>query len=208
MKSRKKFFKSIIGMFALGGLFAGKAAASANTSMIRTIEPFMGQIALFPYNFAPRGWAFCHGQLLPISQNTALFSLLGTLYGGDGRTNFGLPDLRGRVPVGAGQGPGLSNYYLGQSFGSESVTLTSGQMPNHTHSIQVSSEPATTNTPVNGIPAQNRDGISNYATGSANSQMAAGAISSAGGSQPVNNMQPGVTLHYCIALTGIYPSPS
>src|SRR5215475_4971153 len=102
-------------------------------------EPFLGQIMLVPYNFAPRGWAFCNGQLLSISQNTALFSLLGTTYGGNGQTTFALPDLRGRVPLSSGQGPGLSNYNLGQSGGQETVTLTGNQMPAHQHAINANS---------------------------------------------------------------------
>ena len=206
MKSRKNFFKSIIGMFALGGLFATKLNANSNSALRRGAEPFLGEIALLPYNFAPRGWAFCNGQLLAISQNEALFALLGTIYGGDGQTTFALPDLRGRVPVSAGQGPGLSNYSLGETFGTETTTLTVNQMPIHAHSVRVSSEPGTSNTPVNAIPAQNRDGIINYTAGAADAQMASEAISPAGGGQPVNNLQPGLAMHYCIALQGIFPS--
>ena len=114
------------------------------------MEPFLGQLMLVPYNFAPRGWAFCEGQLLPISQYSALFSLLGTTYGGDGRTTFGLPDLRGRVPIGAGQGPGLSNYVLGAKSGVEQVTLTGSQIPSHSHAA--STQSASESNPTGNVP--------------------------------------------------------
>jgi len=175
---------------------------------MRSSEPFVGQIALFPFNFAPQGWAFCNGQLLQINQYNALFALLGTTYGGNGQTTFALPDLRGRVPLGAGQGPGLTNRFLGETLGTENVTILESQMPAHTHGIQVLSSPGTSNTPVNSIPAQNRDGISNYASGTPNGQMASGVLASTGGSQPVNNMQPSLSMNYCIALFGIFPSQS
>jgi microcystin-dependent protein len=163
-------------------------------------EPFLGQIILFGGNFAPRGWAFCNGQLLAINQNTALFSLLGTTYGGNGQTTFALPDLRGRVPLHFGQGPGLSSYTEGQVGGAESVTLLATQMPAHTHSQPATAGDETTNRPNAAVPA--RGGV--YANTPDGSNLA--ATTSAGGGQPHTNLQPYLTLNYCIALEGIFPS--
>jgi microcystin-dependent protein len=156
-----------------------------------TAEPFLGQILMVPYTFAPRGWANCEGQLLSIAQNTALFSLLGTTFGGDGQTTFALPDLRGRVPLHPGQGPGLSNRTLGESGGTESVTLTAAQIPQHAHTlpeVQVRG----TGTPAIGAAAGGDRGTA--------------STSEVGGSQPHNNMPPYLALRYVIALFGIYPS--
>jgi microcystin-dependent protein len=181
-------------------------------------------IIIVPYNFAPLGWAFCAGQLLPIAQNTALFSLLGTTYGGDGVQTFALPDLRGRVPVGAGQGPGLSNYSLGQTAGSENVSLTVNEMPAHTHPIALNNLAATANarnaagnsqTPVGNLPAVEAAGVTaTYSNAPANAVMAPGAISvtgtatagAIGGGVPVSILSPYQTFNYCIALQGIFPS--
>ncbi|HEV3057078.1 MAG TPA: tail fiber protein [Vicinamibacterales bacterium] len=187
-------------------------------------QPFLGMIIIVPYNFAPLGWAFCAGQLLPIAQNTALFSLLGTTYGGDGVQTFALPDLRGRVPVGAGQGPGLSNYSLGQTAGSENVSLTVNEMPAHTHPIALNNLAATANarnaagnsqTPVGNLPAVEAAGVTaTYSNAPANAVMAPGAISvtgtatagAIGGGVPVSILSPYQTFNYCIALQGIFPS--
>jgi microcystin-dependent protein len=187
-------------------------------------EPFLGMIILVPYNFAPQGWAFCAGQILPISQNTALFSLLGTTFGGNGQTTFALPDLRGRVPVGTGQGPGLSSYDLGQISGSENVTLTVNEMPAHTHPIALSNLAATANvrnaagnsqTPVGNVPAVEAAGVTaTYSNAGANAAMAPGAISvtgtatagAIGGGLPVPILPPYLAVNYCIALQGIFPS--
>jgi microcystin-dependent protein len=187
-------------------------------------EPFLGMIIIVPYNFAPRGWAFCSGQIMPIAQNTALFSLLGTTYGGDGQTTFALPDLRGRVPVGAGQGPGLSAYEIGQAGGQESVDLLISQMPSHTHAITLNNLAATANTknaagnsqsPVGSVPAIEAAGVTaTYSTALPDTTMAAGAISvtgtataaPAGSSEPFPVLPPYVTFNYCIALQGIFPS--
>jgi microcystin-dependent protein len=192
---------------AAGGAvgLAGLSVAAHPTPAYAAFEPYIGEIALFPYNFAPRGWAFCHGQLLSIAQNTALFSLLGTTYGGNGQTTFALPDLRGRVPVSSGQGPGLSNYTLGQSGGSESVTLTQSQMPAHTHSANAASGGGSSTSPDGRVWAAStaRDNV--YA-GAANTTMAVQALGASGGSQPHDNTPPYLTLNYCIALEGIYPS--
>lgn len=188
--------------------------------------PFLGMIALFPYNFAPRGWAFCQGQLMPISQNTALFSLLGTTYGGNGTTTFALPDLRSRVPVGFGQGPGLSNYLLGQSGGAENVALTISELPAHTHLITLNNLAATehvknasgnSQTPVGNVPAIEAAGVTaTYSNAAPDATMAAGAISvtgtataaTTGSGLPAPTISPFLTLNYCIALQGIFPSRS
>jgi microcystin-dependent protein len=165
-------------------------------------EPFLGQIMLVPYNFAPRGWAFCAGQILPISQNSALFSLLGTSYGGNGTTTFALPDLRGRVAVGVGQGPGLSPYNLGQQAGAENVTLLQQQMPIHNHVASANNGSATATRPAGTVPA----GGGSYAAASDGTTMNPTFIQNAGGSQPHNNIQPFLGLNYIIALTGVFPS--
>lgn len=167
-------------------------------------QPFIGQIILVPYDFAPQGWALCNGQLLPIAENTALFSLLGTTFGGDGQTTFALPDLRGRVPVGTGQGGGLQNYALGELGGVETVTLLGNQVGAHSHSVNVSSKHADSQTPVNNFVAEG----GHFQTAADGSTMNAGMIANGGGSQPHDNMQPYLTLNYCIALQGIYPSRS
>ncbi len=165
-------------------------------------DPFVGEIRLFAGDFAPRGWAFCQGQLLPISQNTALFSLLGTTYGGDGRTTFALPDLRGRVPVGFGQGPGLSNYSLGQKSGAETVTLNPSQIPSHLHAVENLSE-----LPYKSSPADKSDSKV-LVTGSTAGSTGVNTVKtgSAGGSQPHSIVQPVLGMNYIIALQGIFPS--
>ena len=166
------------------------------------MDPFIGQIILVPYNFAPQGWALCNGQLLSIAQNTALFSLLGTTYGGDGVTTFALPDLRGRVPVSSGQAPGLSNYFLGQAAGTETVTLNSNQMPAHSHAVNANSAHSNSDQPANNFPASS----AHFQTTSDGTKMNPAMIGQTGGSQPHENRQPYLTLNYCIALQGIYPS--
>jgi microcystin-dependent protein len=170
-------------------------------------DQFVAEIRVFPFNFAPVGWASCNGQVLPISQNTALFSLLGTIYGGNGTSNFGLPDLQGRIPVGQGQGPGLSPYDIGQNGGVQAITLTLQEMPIHTHSLLADG--------ING-PDNNSPGnaalsfpVSMYTSATSPLvQMASQAIGPVGGSQPHNNMMPFLTLNFCIALQGIYPARS
>jgi microcystin-dependent protein len=173
------------------------------------MDPILGQICLFAFNFTPRGWAACNGQLLSIAQNTALFSLLGTTYGGDGRTTFALPDLRGRVPMHYGQGPGLSNRDMGEAAGTETQTLTIQQMPAHSHvvNIPVTSEQGTTNQPENSILAPSESSIYN-APNSKNGQYGGATAANAGGSQPMPIMQPYLVMNYCIATEGIFPSRS
>lgn len=173
------------------------------------MEQFIGQIMMFGGNFAPRNWALCDGQLLEIAQHQALFSILGTTYGGDGRRTFGLPDLRGRVPIHAGTGPGRAAIRLGQSGGTNTNTLTVGQMPKHNHSAAIQAVSplgrgvTTTPNPTNAYNAEG--GV--YAMGK-NASMAADSVSvgETGGNQPVDNMQPFQSVNYIIALDGIYPS--
>jgi len=177
------------------------------------MEPFVGQITLFPYNFAPNGWALCEGQLLPISQNTALFSLLGTQFGGNGQTNFALPDLRGRAPVGQGQGPGLSLYTVGQTQGAEQVTLTTTTVPPHSHAFPAFAAAATTNEPNGALPAEGHGGgrggfsVNAYAAPGAAASLAPGQVAPvASGGAAHGNLQPYLTLNWCIALHGIFPA--
>lgn len=167
-------------------------------------EPFVGEIRMFAGNFAPRGWAFCDGQLLAVSQNDALFSLLGTIYGGDGRTTFGLPDLRGRLPIHAGQGPGLSERRLGARGGAESVTLSANQLPAHSHPLQASADAAT---------GPNADGEVLAEIGSDRSYrdvpdtaLSSDALTAVGGSRSHTNLMPFLCVHFIVALVGIYPS--
>lgn len=167
-------------------------------------EPFVGEVRMFAGNFAPRGWAFCDGQLLAVSQNDALFSLLGTIYGGDGRTTFGLPDMRGRVPLHAGSGPGLSPRRLGAKGGAENVTLTVNQLPSHSHSWQASTAAASNRTPSgNGLASPTGD---LYAAASNLTNLKTSTISNIGGSRSHSNLQPFLCINYIIALFGIYPS--
>ena len=167
-------------------------------------DPFVAEIRIFPFNFAPRGWAFCNGQILPISQNTALFSLLGTTYGGDGKSTFALPNLTGRAPMHPGQGPGLSLHDLGETGGSDTVTLQQTEIPFHTHAI------------VNVTDAGGQLGGAGNLWGEANTRiyspnpnpaqtMSPQAFGATGGSLPHNNMQPYLTLNFCIALQGVFP---
>lgn len=179
-------------------------------------EPFIAQIMMFGGNFAPRGWALCNGQILPIAQNTALFSLLGTTYGGNGQTTFALPDLRSRVPLHPGQGPGLSPYSLGQSGGTETVTLLQTQMPAHQHPFAVPTSSATANSPspannllTTGVVtvAGNDIDVVGYRSGvQADGAMQPGVTGIAGGSQPHENIQPYLCVNFIIALEGIFPS--
>jgi len=168
------------------------------------LDPFVAEIRIFPFNFAPKGWAFCDGQLLPLSQNTALFSLLGTTYGGDGKSNFALPNLQGNAPMHPGQGPGLSLHDLGETGGSDTVSLLESEIPSHSHQMSVSSQLATANDVLGQLFAMG-DGINLYGAATALTQMADQGLAPAGGDQPHNNMQPYLTLNFCIALQGVYP---
>jgi len=180
--------------------------------------PYIGEIALLGFNFAPIGWARCDGSLLPISQYDALFALIGTTYGGDGQTTFAVPDLRGRVPVHQGTGPGLPNYVLGQVAGQSSVTLAAAQMPSHSHAVTGSvsqaaaAGPGTTAAPGGNVPAGSNSGENYAAAASANGNLApmqfTGSLQAAGGNQPFDNMPPYLAFNFCIAVEGIFPSPS
>ena len=175
-------------------------------------EPFVGQVCSFGFNFAPINWAFCNGQIVPIDQNTTLFQLLGTTFGGDGVTTFQLPDLRGRVPLNQGQGQSLSNYVMGQVTGSESITLTSGQIPAHIHSVATSNTPGTTNVPSTSVflsdEGPGTPAVTTYTPGAPATQvaLAGSTISPSGSSVGHENRQPYLAVNFCIALVGIYPS--
>lgn len=170
---------------------------------------FLAEIRIFPFNFAPKGWAQCNGQLMPISQNTALFSLLGTTYGGDGKSNFALPDLTGSAPMQQGQGPGLSLRDLGEIGGEQSVTLLSSEMPAHNHLLQAfAGRGANTNAPSPDVTLSSSQGNYLYdsAAPSPPAQMSQGELALSGQNQPHNNMQPYLTLTFCIALQGVFPA--
>lgn len=169
-------------------------------------EPYLGEVRWFAGNFAPRGWAFCDGQYLSIASNSALFSLLGTYYGGDGRTNFRLPDMRGRAMMHAGNGPGLTPRPQGQVSGQENVALTTAQLPSHSHTLKASDAGGDSVLPVDRVLSQ-VGRLRVYAPGD-NTDMGATAITSSGSGQPHNNMQPFVTMSCIIAITGVYPSRS
>ena len=174
-------------------------------------DPFVAEIRIFPFNFAPKGWAFCDGQLLPLSQNTALFSLLGTTYGGDGKSTFALPDLQGSAAMHAGQGPGLSLRDLGETGGSDSVTLLVSEIPAHTHQLMATTSPSTTTLPAATTSFGRSGGGSFYKANSptpfgATTALAFQALPPAGGGLPHNNLQPYLTLNYCIALQGVFPA--
>ncbi len=186
----------------MGTVFIWSAPAAAS-------EPFIGEIRMFAGNFAPRGWAFCDGQLLAVSQNDALFSLLGTIYGGDGRTTFGLPDMRGRMVMHAGTGPGLSTRRLGEKGGAEQVTLTAANVAGHTHAavVHASSTSGNTDLPTGAVWAmKSRDMFYSTETPAAEMGSTAVTINATGGGAAFNNVPPFTVVHYIIALFGVYPS--
>lgn len=170
------------------------------------MDPFMAEIRIFPFTFAPKGWAFCNGQILPISQNTALFSLLGTIYGGDGKSTFALPDLQGSAPMHPGEVTGLSTHSLGETGGSETVSLLQTEIPGHTHTLRASVEPGDNRLPSSALALGVSTGAFAYVGGDPPlTAMAPQALTPAGGGQPHNNMQPYLTLNFCIALQGVFP---
>jgi microcystin-dependent protein len=170
------------------------------------MDPFVAEIRIFPFNFAPKGWAFCDGQILPLSQNTALFSLLGTTYGGDGKSNFALPNMQGNAPMHPGQGPGLSLHDLGETGGSETVTLLESEIPSHSHGVL--SGPVqfagNSNIAIGNAFAKSSQGNA-YIPAASLVQMSDQSLPPAGGDQPHNNLMPYLTLNFCIALQGVYP---
>ena len=170
------------------------------------MDPFVAEIRIFPFNFAPKGWAFCDGQILPLSQNTALFSLLGTTYGGDGKSNFALPNMQGNAPMHPGQGPGLSLHDLGETGGSDTVSLFESEIPSHSHNLMASSQDGIDNHVQNNLLAQGI-GVGQYIDQNTTPfvNLNSNALTPAGGDQPHNNMQPYLTLNFCIALQGVYP---
>jgi microcystin-dependent protein len=210
-KSRRGFLQDITKW--IGGTAFLAAAANiltsskikADSTSVNDADPLLGEIMLVGFNFAPRGWAFCDGQILPISQNQSLYSLLGTTYGGDGRTTFALPDLRGRVSIGPDQGPGLPNYSWGQSGGSNTITLTEAQLPQHNHALNVKSDMGNNDNPSGQYLASNSEGIKHYSD-SAGAAASNGSIGNSGGSQAHNNMQPYLGIYHCIAMQGVFPS--
>lgn len=167
-------------------------------------DPFVAEIRIYPFNFAPKGWAFCNGQLIPLSQNTALFSLLGTTYGGNGKSNFALPNLEGRAAMMPGQGPGLSLRDLGETAGSETVTLLESEIPAHSHTLRTSDERGDATSPQGNYLGAGTDVF----VDTSNTTMASSALSTAGGDAPHNNMMPYLTLSFCIALQGVFPPRS
>ncbi|WP_422372777.1 phage tail protein [Hoeflea sp.] len=171
-------------------------------------EPFIAEIRIFAGNFAPRSWAFCNGQLLPVAQNTALFSLIGTTYGGDGRTTTALPNLEGRAPMHPGRGPGLTSRRLGERGGVEDVTLSEAQMPNHTHTMRASGENGEQGTFTAGVALARSRGGALYQSNTGTNLESMAPLPSTGGSQAHNNMQPYLTMNFIIALQGLYPSRS
>lgn len=175
-------------------------------------EPFIAEVRIFPFNFAPRGWAFCDGQLLPIAQNTALFALIGTTYGGDGQTTTALPNLQGRTAMHPGTGPGLTSRSLGQQGGLDTVTLSPAQIPQHNHLLRARAEAGDASDPANQVPAAAKDDgtgspvNSPYTSEAADTSLNANALATVGGSQAHNNTMPSLVLNFCIALQGLFPS--
>jgi len=172
-------------------------------------NPFLAEIRIFPFNFAPKGWAFCDGQILPLSQNTALFSLLGTTYGGDGKSNFALPNMQGNAPMHPGQGPGLSQRFLGETDGSDTVTLLESEIPVHIHVVDAVQGQLAAQSDIGGANAFAKTAQENAylpAAGQPIVQLDPNTLAPAGGNQPHNNLMPYLTLNFCIALQGVFPA--
>ncbi|MEC5156395.1 phage tail protein [Chryseobacterium sp. MP_3.2] len=192
---KKLLFLAVVGL-----------SMTSNTANAQGSDPYLGQIAFVGFNFAPNGWAECNGQLLSIAQNSALFSLLGTTYGGNGQTTFALPDMRGRMVIHAGQGPGLTVYSQGEIGGQENVTLTTPQIPAHSHGIVAVTDEGNQSSPTNNLPANTKTLDKEYSSLAGNTTMKSSMVSPTGGSQPHENRSPFLTLKCIIALQGIYPS--
>lgn len=203
----RRGFLARLGAVFTGGAIAGSgllALPRATRAAAAGAEPYIGEIMMFAGNFPPRNWAFCDGQLMAIAQNTALFSILGTTYGGNGMTTFALPDLRGRFPIHPGQGPGLPNHVLGEVGGSPTTTLLVNNLPAHNHPAMGQTGNGTSDVPTGLLPARDPSGSPRYG-GTANATMAATAIGNTGGSQPFSTMPPYLGISFCICLYGIYP---
>jgi microcystin-dependent protein len=205
---RRGFLKRLLGLAAGGAAVAlGGTALTRGRAEASAIDPYLGEIMLFAGSYAPRGWAPCNGQLLPINQNQGLFSLLGTYYGGNGQTTFALPDLRGRAPIHVGQGPGLTDRTLGEQGGEETHLLTVEEMPAHTHLASAYSGNGTSASPAGLLPARDPSGTPHYGAG-ADVTLSPGAIGVTGGNQAHNNMQPFLALTFCICVQGVFPQQS
>lgn len=171
-------------------------------------QSYVGQIKMFAGNFPPAGWAFCDGQLLPISENETLFTIIGTTYGGDGQTTFALPDLRSRVPMGAGNGAGLTPRVLGEMSGTEANTMTINQMPSHNHLVAAVTADGNQNSPTANLPANTKVLDKEYSNTPSNTTMKSTMLNPTGGNQPIGNVQPYVTLSFIISLYGVFPTPN
>jgi microcystin-dependent protein len=200
----RRDFLGRMSLFVAGTMLLGRPKPASASTL--SLEPYIGEIMLVSFNFAPKGWAMCNGQLLPINQNQALYSILGTTYGGNGTTNFALPNLQGRMPMHAGQGPGLSSHVRGEVSGETSHTLVPGELPSHTHAFRASSGAGTTANPANMYLARSAAGVPLYGA-TANTTMMSNEISTAGGNQPHPNQQPYLVMNHVIALQGIFPTP-
>jgi len=203
---RRGFLKKLGGVLAGATLLSALTKTEAKTDGEKSTlgdSPFVGEISICAYNFAPQGWAFCNGQLLQINQYSALYSLLGTQFGGNGTSNFALPDLRGRVPMHFGQGVGLTNRVMGEKAGEESHVLSQTEMPMHSHSLMVNSNVGTSDTPVSNYLARNSEGIKQFSTTQNTSNA---GVNPTGNGYAHNNMQPYLTLNFVISLSGIYPT--
>lgn len=202
---RRTFISRMLGLAAGGALFGRAGTAHATPGAVESTEPFLGEIAMVAFNFAPKNWAFCNGFILPIASNTALFQLLGTTYGGNGSTTFALPDLRGRVPIHFGQGAGLSARVMGERSGQENVTLTVAQMPSHTHTAHADAGTGVSDQPNGRYLARNAASIPMFGN-TPGASLGAAALDNTGGSQPHSNMQPFLAINFIICIAGIYPS--
>jgi microcystin-dependent protein len=198
----KNFHAIAVGLAATALLAGVPATATAQTT------PYLGDIIVVGFDFCPRGYADANGAILSIAANQALYSLYGTAYGGDGRTTFALPDLRGRVPIRYGQGPGLEDFGLGARFGSETQTMTAGSMPSHTHAAQGTSQGPTEENPAGNVLSSFQGTQNIYASGAPDTPMASNVVGHSGGSQPFSITAPTETLRYCVATQGIFPSRS
>lgn len=198
-RARANLISTVLGALAALGTLCFAPAAHAQS-------PYIGEVICGGWNFCPSGWGECNGQLVPIAENDTLFSLIGTTYGGDGQTTFALPNIQGRTMVGQGQGPGLSNKVIGGTGGTETVTLTANQMPGHTHAMAANTATEKAASPTGRIMGTAPVGAAVFSSSAPNATLSASAVSTVGGSQPHNNLQPYLAVKCCISLFGVYPS--